>query len=63
MPSTSMVITGEIVMRSSRCIMPPLMAPGSLGIWVCSSTAVVLTVVYSLSPIGIVWRSQPKIEP
>ena len=29
-------------------IMPPLIAPGSRGIWVCSFTSVVFTVVYSL---------------
>lgn len=34
MASTSIVITGD-GLRSSRCIMPPLIAPGSVGIWVC----------------------------
>src|SRR5215211_3841610 len=42
--STSIVITGEGVV-SVRCIMPPLIAPASVGSCVCWSTGVVITVV------------------
>ena len=62
MASTSIVITGAGV-RSSRCIMPPLIAPGSVGICVCSSTGVVTTVAYSPPAIGIVCSCHPKMEP
>jgi len=53
MASPSTVITGDGV-RSSRCIMPPLIAPGSVGSWVCPSTGVVTTAVYSPPAIGTV---------
>jgi hypothetical protein len=42
--STSIVITG-LAVWSERFIMPPLIAPASVGICVCSSTGTVIAIV------------------
>ena len=57
--STSTVSTGAGV-ASERFIRPPLIAPGSVGSWVCSLTAVVRTSVYCMS--GISWSCQSKTD-
>ena len=55
------MITGDGVC-SFRSIMPPLIAPGSVGIWVCWSTSVVTSDVYSPPGIGIVEICHPNTE-
>jgi hypothetical protein len=58
--STSTVMIGceSSLVRSN---MPPLIAPGSRGCWVCSSTGVVSTFVYCIS--GRTSSRQSKAAP
>ena len=42
--STSIVMTGAGI-EPPRCVMPPLIEPGSVGRWVFSSTGPVIAIV------------------